>query len=319
MPSRNASSVLVATGFVLYRERIYERRGEYLYRTVRSDDAVLVPLWEESAEPIAHFAARIAGAHDAGKVVLVGAAESPRAATTTVESTGSVAADDGPIDGRATGVDATVETVDRLERVASALRSGYDVDVEVAVIQPIDRARDALAVASDTGCDLIAAPYDPADPTALEALFQGGTDVIGLHSKSDRTAWDDALVGIRSQNGTGRASIDFATRVATRVSLCHAVADPDGRRAAERMLDTMADAFTSPTETRVTTRPIVEFLDDATAEYDLIVVGASTDRSTVSRAVTPPTYRGIDPKCDLAVVHLADPESGPNEGDSVTA
>jgi len=142
--------------------------------------------------------------------------------------------------------------------------------------------------------------------------------VIGLRPTTDRTAWDDALVGIRSQNGVGRASIDFATRVATRVSLCHAVDDPGDRRAAERMLDTMADAFGSSIETRVTTRPLVEFLGDATAEYDLLVVGASTDRSSVSRAVIPPTYRGIDPKCDLAVVHLSDPELRADDGDSVS-
>ena len=334
-----ASSVLVAAGFVVYRERIYERRGEYLYRTVRSDDAVLVPLWEEPADSVAHFAARIAGAHDAGKVVLVGSAGSPRSGSTSggltsvgltsvgltsvgstsVGSTDSVATDVGPTDELSTGADSTAETVDRLERLASALRTGYDVDVEVAVIQPTDRVRDVLAVASDTGCDLIAAPYDPADPTTFEALLQGERDVIGLHSTTDRTAWDDALVGVRSQNRLGRASIDFATRVATRVSLCHAVADVDDRRAAERMLDTMADAFGSSSETRVTTRPLVEFLDDATAEYDLLVVGASTDRSSVSRAVTPPTYRGIDPECDLAVVHLADPESGLDDGGVVTA
>jgi len=83
-----ASSLLVATGFVLYRERIYERRGEYLYRTVRSDDAVLVPLWEGSAESVAHFAARVAAAHDAGKVVLVGSAESSQEVSEPVETTG---------------------------------------------------------------------------------------------------------------------------------------------------------------------------------------------------------------------------------------
>ena len=312
-----ASSVLVAGAFVLYRDRLYERRGEYLYRTVRSDDAVLVPLWEGPVESVAHFAARIAAAHDAGKVVLVGSAESSQESP-TVEPTGSVATDAGPLDYTPSGTDSAAETVDRSERLASVLRAEYDVDVEVAVIQPTDRVRDALSVATDTGCDLIAAPYDPADPTAFEALFQGEVDVIGLRSTTDRTAWDDALVGIRSQNGVGRASIDFATRVATRVSLCHAVGEPSDRRAAKRMLDTMADAFDPSTETRVTTRPLVGFLNGATAEYDLLVVGASTDRSSVSRAVTPPTYRGIDPKCDLAVVHLADPESRRDDDDVVT-
>ena len=334
-----ASSVLVATGFVLYRERIYERRGEYLYRTVRSDDAVLVPMWEASAESVAHFAARIAGAHDAGKVALVGSGGSPGAAATSAgeadtvatsgrpadevpagdDPAGGVSVDDHSAGGVSAGGDVTAETIDRLEALASTLRTRYDVDVEVAVVQPTDRVRDALAVAADTGCDLVAAPYDPADPAALEALFQGAIDVIGLRSRADRTAWDDALVGIRSQNALGRASIDFATRLASRVSLCHAVADAQDRRAAERMLDTMADAFGSSLETRVTTRPLVEFLNDATAEYDLLVVGASTDRSDVSRAVAPPTYRGIDPECDLAVVHLADPESTPEEGVSATA
>lgn len=318
-----ASSAVVAVGFVVYRERVYERRGEYLYRTIRSDDAVLVPLWEGSTESVAHLAGRIAGAHDAGKVVLVGAAEPSAAASPGADPTASAATDggrtaEGPT---ATGPAATEPagaTVERLERLASELRTAHDVDVEVAVIRPSDRVRDVVAVASDTGCDLVATPYDPADPAALEALFRQGIDVIGLHSETDRTAWDDALVAIRSQNGIGRASIDFATRVATRVSLCHAVADADDRRAAERMLDTMADAFGSSIETRVTTRPLVEFVNDATAEYDLLLIGASTDRSSVSRTVTPPAYRGVDSACDVAVVHLADPEAGPPATDDVT-
>ena len=66
-----AASSFVAAVFWVWRETFYERRAEYLYETVRGDDHVLVPMRGETAVPTAFFGARLAAAHDAGKVVLL--------------------------------------------------------------------------------------------------------------------------------------------------------------------------------------------------------------------------------------------------------
>ncbi|MEF8812445.1 MAG: hypothetical protein V5A55_01295 [Halovenus sp.] len=52
-------------------------------------------------------------------------------------------------------------------------------------------------------------------------------------------------------------------------------------------------------------------LDFATRVSDLVsVCHAVTDRSSVSRAITPPTFHGIEAGCDVAVVHLAEEPDG---------
>lgn len=65
------ASSFVAAAFWVWRERVYEKRAEYLYETVRGDDHVLVPMRGETAVRTAFFGARLAAAHDAGKVVLL--------------------------------------------------------------------------------------------------------------------------------------------------------------------------------------------------------------------------------------------------------
>jgi nucleotide-binding universal stress UspA family protein len=65
------SSSIVAVLFVVWRSRFYEQRAQYLYQSTKGDDHVLVPMRTESADQTAMLGARLAAAHDAGKVVLL--------------------------------------------------------------------------------------------------------------------------------------------------------------------------------------------------------------------------------------------------------
>jgi hypothetical protein len=309
-----ASAMVVAGAFSLYREYVYDNRARYLYRSVRADDAVLVPLWDDNLA-LAHFGARLAAAHPAGKVVLLGTAvnadggagasvdPAPPEPTTTAalaDRSDPTTTTEPPAPG--SGV---ADTVDQLSALAAGLESEYDVDTELAVVQPGDRVSGALDVAADTGCDLVVAPFDRGDPEPVERLFGGEVDVVGLDADPDGTAWRRTLVGVRGTGPIAHASLDFATRLSGDVSVFHAVADRDERRDAERMLADLVDGFEAAIETRVTAKPLPDFLSDATEEYDLLILGASTDRSGVSRVLTPPTYRDIEADCDVAVVHLS--------------
>ena len=69
------SATLVAIVFVVWRGQVYEQRARYLYRTTNADDHVIVPMRGETASQTAMFGARIAAAHDAGKVVLLDVVE----------------------------------------------------------------------------------------------------------------------------------------------------------------------------------------------------------------------------------------------------
>jgi hypothetical protein len=65
------SSTIVAALFVVWRSRFYEQRAQYLYQSTKGDDHVLVPMRTEAADQTAMLGARLAAAHDAGKVVLL--------------------------------------------------------------------------------------------------------------------------------------------------------------------------------------------------------------------------------------------------------
>ncbi|WP_424017885.1 HPP family protein [Halorientalis pallida] len=65
------SSTLVAGVFLLWRETFFEERARYLYQSTKGDDHVLVPMRTDDAEATAMLAAKLAAAHEAGKVVLL--------------------------------------------------------------------------------------------------------------------------------------------------------------------------------------------------------------------------------------------------------
>jgi nucleotide-binding universal stress UspA family protein len=101
--------------------------------------------------------------------------------------------------------------------------------------------------------------------------------------------------------------IDFAERLSTDhcdVSVCHCIDDPAQRRGAERMLSDLVETCTQHVETRVPQASIEEFLEANAAEYDLVVLGASTDRSAASRFLSAPTFERLgEVETDVAIVH----------------
>jgi hypothetical protein len=70
------------------------------------------------------------------------------------------------------------------------------------------------------------------------------------------------------------------------------------------MLSDLVETCTQHVETRVPQASVTEFLDDNAAEYDLVILGASTDRSATSRFFASPTFERLgDLETDVAIVH----------------
>ena len=142
------ASSLVAGAFVVWREQFYEQRAKYLYETVRGDDHVLVPMRGETGEQTALFGARLAAAHEAGKVVLcdvVAEAETDIGLTDAVDSTDASESTGVGTDGTAARngstatrggdlIPATAERVDRLEQIAGTIRTRIGGPCEIVVV-----------------------------------------------------------------------------------------------------------------------------------------------------------------------------------------
>lgn len=295
------SCTFVAGGFVLWRREFYERRADFLFGTIRGDDHVLVPMRGDRAETTAFFAARIAAAHDAGKVILLDAAT----------GTGSTNQAGGGLD-----VETTESHVERsaatLEVYADHIRSTLDVPCDVAVAQ-VSNPNDpqyVLEAARRTNCDLIVTPYAEANGRLapfIRRLFRSNIDVVSVRLSGHRTSWTRILVPVRRPGDVAHAMLDFAQRLAGQrgtIAACHCIAREGDRRRAETMLANIVETFEGPIETRVAKAPIEAFLADNAANYDLAFIGASTDRTTASRFISPPTFQRIrDIDCDVAIVH----------------
>jgi hypothetical protein len=66
------------------------------------------------------------------------------------------------------------------------------------------------------------------------------------------------------------------------------------RRRAERTLADLVGTFEGNIETRVSRATVEEFLTRYGPAYDLVILGASRDRSAASRFVSRPTFERID-------------------------
>ena len=123
-----------------------------------------------------------------------------------------------------------------------------------------------------------------------------------------RENWRRVLVPVRKAGDVAHAMVDFACRLAGggRVSVCHCIDTERERREAEEMLANVVETVPRGLETRVARDAIEDYLERTAPDYDLVVVGASTDRSAASRFVAPPTWKRLaDVDCDVAVVHRA--------------
>ncbi|WP_181686250.1 HPP family protein [Halorhabdus salina] len=325
------SSLLVAGVFFAWREGIYEKRAEFLYESIRGDDHVLVPMLGDHAPATAMLAARLAGAHDAGKVVLVDLVDDEAVAraerdlldsgqdsssteTAHVDRNRETRSEAGQFDEATLEEFPQNETVaavaDRLEATAHRIETKVGVPSDVVVAVDGDTpARTILQVAEEANCDLIAVPYaeqyGSLSPT-IRHLLGGDVDVIVHRSHDGRTRWRRIMVPVRKAGGVAHSMIDFAKRLAGEtghVSVCHCIDDDRQRRRAEDMLADLVETVSGRVETRVATADIQRFLADNAGGYDLVIIGSSQDRSTPSRIVSPPTFERLDDvEADVAIV-----------------
>ncbi|WP_380679707.1 universal stress protein [Salinigranum sp. GCM10025319] len=302
---------LVAGVFHVWREQFYERRAQYLYSTVAADDRVLVPMrgTESVTEATARFGSRLAAAHEAGKVVLLGFAEHDAAdAADLTQGDGEDRATDDTADATEASADAVRE---RLERIASEI--GRDVACEVVVTEG-DPATATLRAVRDSGCDLVVTPYEADDGALTEyvrGVFGGPYDAIAFRSADGRRDWRRVLVMVARPGDSAHAMIDFGARLAGPdggLSVCTCIGREVERRPAETRLANLVETVDRPVETRVARSPITEYLAANAGAYDLVVIGSSGDRSAASRFVSPPTFERIgEIDTDVAVFDRGNP------------
>ena len=317
------STLLVAGVFIVWRERFYEHRGEYLYQTTNSDDHVLVPVRGPDPGATAELGARLASAHDAGKVVLVDVldpADLAAARTTlTTDPPGEGTAHRTDDEGRNTDTGVTdaearehaaAEAATGLKARSRAIASKFDVPCEVVVaFGDGDPAVTVLDAVREADCDLIVTPYEEnGDVLAgfIRTLLGSDVDVVVHRSADGRTEWTSALVPVRTAGDVANAMIDFARRLLEEreVSVCHCIGSGRERRRAESMLANLAETADGAVETRISETPIEEFLERNDDRHDIVFLGASTDRSVASRVVSKPTFQRVgDLDTDVAVVH----------------
>ncbi|QLH80381.1 HPP family protein [Halosimplex pelagicum] len=333
-----ASSV-VALVFVVWRERFYDRRAQFLYESTGSDDHVLVPMRGDDPDATAMLGARLAAAHDAGKVVLLDVVDDEAVASAERDlldegrradravtdggrddhgdpvSDGGDASgnEDGPSDdtsGDRAEERAVAAAAAHLEDRASEIETRVGVPCEVVVaVGGRSRAATVLQTARETNCDLVAAAYEQrygALTPYIHDLFRGDIDVIVHRSAAGRTRWKRVLVPVRRASDVAHSMLDFARRLvgrSGRISVCSCVSGERERRRAEAMLADLVEAFDGGFETRVAVETIERYLADNADEFDLLFMGASTDRSAASRLISPPTFERIqDLDADVVIV-----------------
>jgi nucleotide-binding universal stress UspA family protein len=326
------ASSLVAVIFVVWREEFYEQRATYLYESMSGDDHVLVPMRGESAGQTAMLGARLAAAHEAGKVVLLDMVSDTDAAATeqslmreTIQmdirsESGSdappartrVAGDGGdPADANEGAGQQNLEAqVDWLETHAARIETRTGVSCQVVVASDDGSpAKTTLQTAKETNCDLIVAPYESRNGALtpyLQRLFRSESDVVVHRSRDDRTRWKQVLVPVRSVSDVAHNMVDFATRLAGRsgrVAVATCIGSGGDRRRAEEMLADLIEPYEGALETRVPRTDIQTFLADTGPQYDLVMIGASRDRSKASRFISPPTFERLeDVETDVAIV-----------------
>jgi len=313
------SSLLVAGVFVIWRRRVFHERSRYLFQSTHGDDQILVPIRDDTVDSVVLFAGRLAAAHDAGKVVLM-----KTVSTETIEKTETklaVAERDEMTEasGGSTEPDITQAAEERLadqqlhhlERLQDRITSVVDVPCEFVVAVDDGSTGDTvLRTADDEDCDLIVCPFEAEgeEPTPfVRQILTGNTDAIVYRPSNERTEWQRILVMVRSSGELANAMLDFAQRILPKrgtISACTCVSQRRERRMAEIRLENLIESFTAPIETRITRDSVEAFVERNASHYELVVIGASTDRSAVSRLVSTPTFERIqEVDCDLAIVH----------------
>lgn len=313
------SSAIVAGAFTLWKHQIYEHRADYLFQTVQSDDRVLVPIRYENDDETALFAAYLAAAHAAGKVVLYMAIhpdDIPDEVVTDEEGpdhNGSWRFDTGP-ETPTPHPALPADQIERLREIEATIEETIDVPCEMVVVRADpDDPRAVTDTAEAVECDLVVSQYRPRaseDGTQdgfVPGLFRNGIDVIGFHTTEHKTSWSRILVLVKTPGTSAHAMIDFARRLAptpTNVSLCRCIEDASERGEAEAMLRDIVSSFKTGFETRVAYGDVESFLARNAKYYDLAIIGSSSERGTASKVLSPPTFESLEEiDSDIAVVH----------------
>ena len=299
------STTLVAAVFVVWREEFYERRGQFLYGTTHGDDHVLVPMRGETPAKTALFGARLAAAHEAGKVVLLDVIEDAEMADDELlRQQVSVDVDDVDVD----AAERVREAAERLDDCARRIRTRVGVPCEV-VVATGDPGQTVIDTARRTNCDLIVTPYEEefgSLSTFVRTIFAGPMDAVAHRSTNGKTRWKRILLTVSRPGDSAHAMVDFSCRLAGRsglVSACTCIRKHVERRQAERRLADIVETFDGPIETRVARGEVTDFIEANAGSYDLVVLGSSGDRSAASRFVSPPTFERLrEVDCDVAVV-----------------
>lgn len=357
------ASTIVSAVFTIWRTYFYEQRARLLYESTTGGDHIIVPMRGKNPDETAMLAARLAAAHEAGKVVLLDFLDDDaiertkrallddrsggRSRVTNEESdTDAVATNNenihtgtpvrtdtegGPAaaslaDSPTVGQDAT-DNIDPkgtadlaekratanaaawLERRATAIESEVDVPCQTVAATGRSMAATVRKVAHDTDCDLIAASYEERHgglaPEVIE-LFECEMDVLVHRSAEGRTDWSDVLVSVRRAGDLAHSMLNFGSRLAGvtgQLSAASCVGSDRERRRAEETLANLAETVHRAVETRVSTTTIETFLERNAARFDVVIMGASMDRSGVSRFVSPPTFERIDDlNADMIIV-----------------
>lgn len=313
------SSIFVAAVFVVWRRRFFQERARYLFQSTRGDDQILVPLRGRSPESLALFAARMAAAHEAGKVVLMETVPPETIEETVSEiETGQLDPvsdhpDELSLDDLSNEAEAqiTSQVLAGMEDLEELIHQHVEVPCEFVVVledEPVGET--VLKTASDENCDLIVCPYEADDdgPTRfVRTILSGPTDAIVFRSGDSRTVWHRILVLVRSPGDVANSMIDFAARLQAgdgSISACTCISRRGQRRTAEIMLENLVETVPVPVELRISHGSVESFLSSNGPHYDLAVIGSSTDRSVASRFLSTPTFERIDEiDCDLAIVH----------------
>ena len=308
-------SAVVAGAFAAWRRAFYERRASFLYGTMRADDHVLVPMRGGTAEGTAMFAARLAAAHEAGKVVLLEVVAEDRLAAVRESLEGDT--DEIPDDVNEVpdpeAREAAASAAHRLETCAERVRSRAGVTCEVLVAsgEPLDAMREAVRGAN---CDLVVTPYEEDRGLVsgfVRGVFDEEVDAVAFRSNGDGDRWPRVLVPVVRPGDSAHAMVDFACRLAGddgSVSVCTCIDREVERRRAEATLANVVDAVDGPIETRVARSNVLPFIEANQDAYDLVMLGSSGDRSAASRTVSPPTFQKLrELECDVAVVDRGRP------------
>jgi len=307
------SSSLVAVVFSVWRSEVYQERARYLYHTTEVDDHVVVPMRGEYAEKSAMLGARIAAAHDAGKVVLLHIVDDAEVAAAERDAVENGDSPDYVEDAESVAEAEAADTASRrLEAQAANIETkvGVPCDVVVAVADG-SHAKAVMSTADETNCDLVVTPFERDDDGSLagfvRTLLGSDLDVVALRAASERTRWKRIMVPVRGASDVAHAMLDYASRLAGRdgsVSVCSCIDVERERRRTESMLANLSETVEARCETRVSRSTVEEFVQRNDTHYDLVFLGASTDRSAASKFVSRPTYERLqDIETDVALVH----------------